>query len=191
MSEKIRLTYVSKMIIIPAMILLAAVIFGSINAGCISDVESKNLSAYLAGFFEQIPKSDKTLLFSSLKKNFTVWFLFSISGAVLPAFLVNVATLLERGFVIGYTSASFCRIYGIKGVLACLSLLPEMVIFVPILVVFSSISLKMSFLSHENKKVFLRKYLFFVFFFLSVFCVVSVFQTFATTIFMSWASKAL
>ncbi len=191
MSEKIKHTCFSKTVIIPMVIILIAALCGSISAGRISEAECDNLSGYLVNFFKDVPGIDKTLLYSSLKKHITVWFMIAVSGCILPAFLLNVATVWERGFVIGYTAAGFCRVYGLKGVTACVALFPEMVFFIPVLAIFSSFSLKMSFLSHENKKVFFGKYIFSVIFFLSVFCGISVFQTFLTTTFMRWISSGM
>lgn len=191
MGDKTQLGSIFKIMTIPLLIILIAVVCGSINAGLTTDAEKEALSGSLVSFFQEVPKGDKVLFLNSLKKHLLVWSFITVSAAFMPAFVINAATLWERGYVIGYTAASFCRIYGIKGIMAEIALLPEMLIFIPILVFFSSISLKMSFLSHDNKKYFLKKYIFFVIICLSVFCVVSVFQTFVTTIFMSGIAKAL
>ncbi|MBR3909432.1 MAG: hypothetical protein IKJ50_06920, partial [Clostridia bacterium] len=47
-----------------------------------------------------------------------------------------------------------------------------------LLVFFSAISLKMSFFRHEQKKIFLKKYIFCILIFLPIFCAVSILQTF-------------
>lgn len=191
MSDKLKFRFITKTTLVPAIILLVAAVCGSISAGRISEEQCGNLSGYLVNFFENVPGVDKGIIYSGLKKQIAVWFFIAVSGWVLPGFLMNVATVCERGFVIGYTSAGFFRVYGLSGIKACAALIPEMLLYIPLLTFFSSISLKMSFLSHENKKNFLGKYVLTALFFLSVFCAVSVFQSFLTTTFMQWISKEM
>lgn len=191
MSDKLKFRFYTKTALVPAIIILIAAVCGSISAGIISEEQCGTLTGYLENFFKDVPGADKGIIYSSLKKQIAVWFFVAVSGWVLPGFLLNVATVCERGFVIGYTTAGFFRVYGLSGIKACAALLPEMLFYIPILTFFSSISLKMSFLSHENKKKFLGKYVLICLFFLSVFCAVSVFQSFFTTTFMRWISKQM
>lgn len=181
----------SKMAVVPLLAILISSVWGAISAGKMSEVQCGDLSGYLTKFFSEVPSSGSTVFFGALKKQLIIWFVITVSGGLLPGFLLNICAVCERSFVIGYTFAGFCRVYGLKGIAACVAMLPEMLLYIPILTVFSSISLKMSFLSHENKKVFLGKYILMSIFFLSVFCAVSVFQSFLTTIFMKWISTIL
>ena len=191
MTETNRFSLVSKITIIPMAAILLGVILGSVSAGKMDITGIKELEGYFDNFFGQVGTGDLNLFLSSFKKYFVVWLLVFSSGLVVPGFLINIFTLCRRGYIIGYTSGCFCRIYGLKGVLACMGLVPEMLIFIPVLAVFSSISLKMSFFAHENKKLFFRKYFLISLIFLSVFCAVSGFQTFLTTTFMSLISRVL
>ena len=191
MSDTGKLTVFSKITLIPLAAILAGVVFGSVGAGRIESADTTELTAYFNNFFGQVPSGNMELFFSSLKKYFVVWVLIFSSGFIIPGSVINIFSVWRRGYIIGYTSGCFCRVYGVKGIIACVGLLPEMLVFIPVLAFFSSISLKMSFFAYENKKLFLKKYLFFSFIFLSVFCVVSCLQTFLTTIFMSIISKLL
>ena len=191
MADGIRAALFSKITLLPIIILVFATIYGSVSAGGIEAEQTAELAGYFHNFFGEVPKGGSGLLLSSAKKYLLVWFLIFLSGPILPGFIINIGTVWERGFAIGYTSACFYGVYGAKGIFACLTLLPEMLVFVPILVFFSSISLKMSFFAHENKKLFLKKYFLFSIFFLTAFCVVSLFQTFLTTTFMRVISRVL
>ena len=176
---------------IPLLAILLGSVFGCMGAVEIESAGVKEIEGYFKNFFGQVSVGGTDLFFSSLKKYLVVWALIFLSGFNIVGFLVNTFSICARGYIIGYTSACLCRIYGFKGILACMGLVPEMLVFIPVLVIFSSISLKMSFFAHENKKNFFRKYFIISLIFLSVFCVVSLFQTFLTTTFMTLISKAL
>ncbi len=189
MGDKIK--YYSKTAVVPLLMIVISSVLGSISAGKMSDARCETLFGYLSNFFADVPTFGSGVFYGTLKKQLIVWGIITVSGWLLPGFLLNIAAVCERSFVIGYTSAGICRVYGIKGVAVCAGLFPEMLLYIPLLAVFSSISLKMSFLSHENKKVFLGKYILMSIFFLSVFCGISLFQSFLTTTFMQWISKLL
>ena len=186
-----KLFSITKYTVITLIIFTAAIICGSIGAGMIAGEEMETLTGYMKGFFDNVPKASVGLALSSLKKYALVWLGVFAAGFVMPGVLLNFYTLGERGYIIGYTIGGFLRVYGAKGILACLSLLPELLFWIPVFVLFSSISLKMSFLRKDGKKIFLKKYILISLIFLSVFCVVSFFQTFLTTTFMAVISSRM
>ncbi len=186
-----RLSLVSKAVFVSSAALFIGVIIGAVGQIRTGLWHTGEIQSYFQNFFGAVPRADKQMLYAALDKYFIVWMLIFASGFFMPGALVNIFAVLKRGYVIGYTSACFYNVYGIKGVLPCLALIPEMFIFVPVLTFFSSISLKMSFFSHETKKLFFKKYLFWSLIFMSVFCMVSLFQTFLTTIFMRIISRLM
>lgn len=181
----------TKYTVISMILFTAAIVCGGIGVGMLVGEEMETLTNYLQGFFESVPKVSAGLAYNSMKKYTLVWVGVFISGFIMPGFLLNVYTLAERGYVIGYTIGGFLRVYGAKGILACCSMLPELLLYIPVFLIFSSISLKMSFFRKENKKNFSRKYILTSLIFLSVFCVVSFLQTFLTTTFMSLISNKM
>ena len=181
----------TKYTIIAIILFTASIIWGSISAGMIAGEEMVTLSDYMKGFFSGVPAVSAGLALNCLKKYCLTWLGLFLSGFVLPGFLLSGYILGERGYVIGYTIGGFLKVYGAKGILACCSLLPELLFYIPVLVLFSSISLKMSFSRKENKNIFLKKYILISLIFLSVFCVVSFFQTFMTTTFMALISHKM
>ncbi|MBP3359447.1 MAG: stage II sporulation protein M [Clostridia bacterium] len=191
MFDNMSYSAVMKAAVIPALFLAAGAVFGSICAGGISGEESAELYGYFSGFFGNVSGADRTVLLSSVRQYGILWLILAVSGCALPGFIPNMLVVSKRGFVTGYTAACFYKIYGYKGAFACISLLPEMLVFLPALIVFSSFSLKMSFLSRENKKNFLKKYILILIIFLSIFCVVSILQSYATTIFMKFISARM
>lgn len=191
MFDNMSYSAVRKAAVIPALFLAAGAVFGSICAGRISGEESAELYGYLSGFFGSVSGADSTVLLSSVKQYGILWLILAVSGCALPGVLPNMLVVSKRGFVTGYTAACFYKIYGYNGVFVCMSLLPEMLVFLPALIVFSSFSLKMSFLNRENKRFFFKKYLLILIIFLSIFCAVSILQSYATTIFMKAVSSKM
>lgn len=186
-----RLVGFTKYTVIALCLFTVAIIFGSVGAGMIDGEKMDTLTDYMQGFFDSVPKVNMGLALNSLKKYCLIWLGVFISGFFLPGFLLNAYIVAERGYVIGYTIGGFFKVYGAKGFLACCSLLPELLFYIPVFVVFSSISLKMSFSRKDDKKNFLKKYIVISLIYLSVFCVVSFFQTFMTTTFMTLISSKM
>ena len=186
-----RLLSFTKYTIIALILFTAAIICGGVGVGMLAGEDLETLTNYMQGFFDSVPKVSAGLALSSMKKYVLLWTIVFVSGFIMPGFILNAYTVAERGYVIGYTIGGFVRVYGAKGIFACCSLLPELLFYIPVFILFSSISLKMSFFKKDNKKIFLRKYVLTSFIFLSVFCVISFLQTFLTTTFMSLISDRM
>ncbi len=167
----------------------AALIFFTIGiflgAVYASGAPGEMLSGYFSSFFGSLGKATPDDIKAVILKNFIIWISIFISASFMPGSLLNVYTVVYRGFVTGYTAACFCVSYGARGMLFCCAMLPEMMLCVPLLVIFSAFSLKMSFSRHEIRKNFLKNFLIISFFSLTIFCVLSLCQAFLTTIFMN------
>ena len=171
-----------KYICVCIIVLTAGVIAGSVYAG-ISGENTDTLVTYFNDVFGNMSMNS-----NSFKSIFIRWTILcaviSVSGTVLPGSIFNISTVGYRGFVTGYTTACFFRAYSLKGIFLGMSLLPEFIISLPVIIIFSSISLKMSFSKYENKKKLFGKYLLVCVIFFAIFCVISIFQAYLTTIFM-------
>ena len=55
-------------------------------------------------------------------------------------FIVTGAVVIRKGFVAGFTAASFIRAYGIRGLLGLLSASPMTVVVMPTLIIYSAIN---------------------------------------------------
>lgn len=185
------LSSVFKISFIPLCVMALAMICGSLSMCGISEAESKELYEYFSAYFLSPVFADRNMVVNSLCKAFILWGVISASGAFLTGILFNQAVVAYKGFLSGYTAAGFCIIYGQKGLVLCCAFLPETVLFFTALAFFSAISLKMSVFRHEQKKIFLKRYIINVLIFLPIFCVVSILQTFLTTIFMNLISCIL
>ena len=190
MSDRTNFLSINKIIIFQMLLLAAGVVAGALGTSSIDESQTSSLQNYFNGFFGGVGP-DNNLIFSSIKKCSAVWLLISSAGFMLPGVLITAAVVLRRGFVTGYTAACFCKIYGLKGALACSALLPESLVFLPAIIIFSSFSLKMSLSTHESKKLSLKNYLICCTVFLAIFCIVALLQTYVTTTFMKITSALL
>lgn len=171
-----------RFVVISVVLFTFGLIFGSIYA---SKASSKELGEYFSSFFS----SEKNISWDNFKlvilKNLIIWSIIAFSSSFAIGSLLNIFILAHRGFVTGYTLASLCKCFGANGMFFCGAMLPEMLLLIPTITFFSAISLKMSFSKHETRKFFLKNFLLILFLTFSIFCVVSLVQTFLTTIFMN------
>ena len=70
-----------------------------------------------------------------------------LMGFLRFGFIVTGAIIVRKGFIIGFTTASFIKFYGAKGMLVMLSTMPTILITIPTLLLFSAVSIKYSCLS--------------------------------------------
>lgn len=76
-------------------------------------------------------------------------------------FIVTGAIIVRKGFIIGFTTASFIKFYGAKGMLVMLSTMPTILITIPTLLLFSAVSIKYSLNSERKSKKIIFSYIFF------------------------------
>ena len=128
---------------------------------------------------------------SSLTSGLITLTIIFLSGFFRFGFLVTGAVILRKGFITGFTTASFLRAYGAKGIMAMLSASPSMLITVPAILIFSAVSILFSRNENKFKKNFIFSYIFFGIFMVAIFCAASFSDGFLTTIFMNWVMPNL
>ena len=114
-----------------------------------------------------------------------------LMGFLRFGFIVTGAIIVRKGFIIGFTTASFIKFYGAKGMLVMLSTMPTILITIPTLLLFSAVSIKYSLNSERKSKKIIFSYIFFMIIIISIFCVASLSEGYLTTTFMSWVSSKL
>ena len=89
-----------------------------------------------------------------------------------------------QGFTSGFTASTLIKIMGWQGFFINLSSLLSVLIFVLNLLFFGTISMNYAAFDLKNDMILKKNYIFFSFFFLTIFCVASFFDGYITTIFM-------
>ena len=152
------------------------------------DSVGAGVTEYLKAVFspEAVHESGAAVFKSSLASNLITLAIIFFAGFFRFGFLVTGAVILRKGFITGFTTASFLRAYGAKGIIAMLSASPSMLITVPAILIFSAVSILFSRNENKFKKIFIFSYIFFGIFMIAIFCAASFSDGFLTTIFMNW-----
>lgn len=101
-------------------------------------------------------------------------------------FIVTGAFIIRKGFITGFTVASFVSAYGARGILGLLAASPMNVITSPLLIMYSAVSVMYSVNKNKFQKKFVLSYIFFTIFVISIFCAVLYAEGVLSTIFMKW-----
>lgn len=164
-----------------------------VTAGCAYLVKSWDsvgnaVTEYLKAVFspDAAHESGIDVFKSSFASNLITVAVIFIAGFFRFGFFVTGAVVIRKGFVTGFTAASFVRAYGAKGIIAMLSASPSMLITVPALMILSAVSIIFSRCENKFQKKFIFSYIFFGIFMIAIFCAASFSDGFLTTIFMNW-----
>lgn len=151
------------------------------------------ISGYLSRFFEGVTenKSSMTVFKTSLTSNLITLGIIFILGFFRLGFIGTGAIIIRRGFITGFTSASFLRAYGARGILIMLSTMPTALIYMPAMLIFSAVSVIFSMQKNKFQKKIIFSYIFFAIFMIAIFCIGSLSEGFLTTTFMKWLSPKL
>lgn len=178
-----------KLLCIIGSIFILAIISGSGYCGIMSGEKSIEMEEYLVSFLNNSSSVNRYNTAIGAIKEFSVMFFVLLISAFFKAGVVfNIAVLAKRGFVLGFTLSSFFKVFGIKGVLAIMAMLPELLLFIPALLLFSSNSTKMAISSTEMRKKFLFFFIIFSFLLGTIFCASGFLNGYITTTFMKYVS---
>lgn len=167
------------------------VLFGGVAAGSIYLVRHmqgyEGLSEYLTEFFKNtLTGMDKYSVFkNALKSNLIILAVIFCAGFFKLGFIVAAACIMRKGFIIGFTSASFISCFGLKGVLVSLSYLPGLLLILPAFWLFCSVSSEFSLKKDRFQKKFIFSYIFFTIVIITIFCAASFLEGYLTTTFMN------
>lgn len=177
-----------------ALILLAiGVTVGSIYLVRVGADSGEGIKTYINNFFSSFAENRNNIevFKNSLTANLVCIGIIFLMGFFRFGFLITGAILVRKGFVMGFTAASFFKYYGIKGMLVMLSNMPTMLITLPALLFFSAASVRFSLIREKNQKNLIFSYIFFLILAISIFCVASFSEGFLTTTFMTWLSPKI
>ena len=145
------------------------------------------ISEYLTTFFkDKVNGIDKYSVFKNvLKSNMIMLGVIFTAGFFKIGFLGVGACILRKGFITGFTAASFIRCFGIKGMVISLSYLPGMLVIIPAFVMFCSVSGSFSLKKDRFQKKIIFSYIFFTILIITIFCVAAFLEGYLTTTFMT------
>ena len=167
-------------------LLVVGVTVGSVYLAKNSGDMAEGIKNYIGSFCTAVSenKNSMTVFKNSLQANLISVGIVFLMGFLRFGFIVTGAIIVRKGFIIGFTTASFIKFYGAKGMLVMLSTMPTLLLF-------SAVSIKYSLNSERKSKKIIFSYIFFMIIIISIFCVASLSEGYLTTTFMSWVSPKL
>ena len=154
---------------------------------------AEGIKNYIGSFCTSVTenKNSMAVFKNSVQSNLLCIGIIFLMGFFRFGFIVTGAIIIRKGFIIGFTTASFVKFYGMKGMLIMLSTMPTILITIPALLLFSAVSIKYSLNPEKKSKKIIFSYIFFLIIIISIFCVASLSEGYLTTTFMSLISPKL
>lgn len=176
-------------LIISLLVLAAGIVIGSVYLMSLENTEG--ISGFLKSYMESISGGvDKFSVFkNAFAHNMLLLLLMFAAGFFKAGFILIGACMVRKGFVMGFTTAAFYRLFGIKGIFMGMAYLPAVLTAIPAILFYAALSGSLS-LSNDKKK-FLFYYIFVTIFIITIFCGSSFLEGYVTTIFMKSASGIL
>jgi len=169
------------------LVIAVAVLFLGVLTGALYMAHSEtdsSLYEYLNNFFETFCADENrfSIFKNALADNLKIVIIITLCGFFKFGTAGVLAVLGIKGFVSGFTTAAFVRYYAMKGLLVPLASLVSSILFIPALVLFSTYAVVFS-LKKKNKND-IGIFLLCALLCFTIFCVVSFFDGYVTTIFM-------
>lgn len=166
-------------------VLVTGVILGSVYLTKAAINSGEGIRSYLEGFVSTGAETDKFMVFKkAVKENAISLAVVFVAGFFRLGIVFTAAAVIRRGFIMGFTTASFIKYYGAKGLLAMAATMPSVLLVMPAFLIFAAVSA--SFSMTDNKKNSLGFYILFTVFILAVFCAAALSEGYLTTSFMQW-----
>lgn len=163
--------------------LTAGIIAGSVYLTKAAVSSGEGIKAYLENFVSTGFQADKFDVFKkAVSENAAALAVVFIAGFFRFGVVLTAAAVIRRGFIIGFTTASFIKYYGAKGLLAMSTTMPSVIIMLPAFLIFASVSAGFSMM--ENRKNSVIFYLLFTIVILAVFLAAAASEGYITTSFM-------
>lgn len=174
-------------------LLVIGVTVGSVYLAKNSVDMAEGIKNYIGSFCTSVTenKNSMTVFKNSVQSNLLCIGIIFLMGFFRFGFIVTGAIIIRKGFIIGFTTASFVKFYGMKGMLIMLSTMPTILITIPALLLLSVVSIKYSLNPEKKSKKIIFSYIFFLIIIISIFCVASLSEGYLTTTFMSLISPKL
>lgn len=181
------------MYVLVTLLLILGVTAGSIYLAHHSANMGEGIREYINAFFASMKENtnNMTVFKNSLASNLICVGIIFVMGFFRLGCVPTGAILVRKGFVMGFTAASFFKFYGAKGMLIMLSTMPAELIAVPALLFFAAVSVNFSLNRDKKQKKLIISYIFFLILIVSIFCVASLAEGFLTTTFMKLISPKI
>ena len=178
--------YMSKWIYIIFGLFCIGITIGAVYCTCLNTSSSLSVNNFLTNFFSSFNADiDKFSSFKNSAFNNLKFFIFIfLSSFVKPGVVFIGGCSILKGFISGFTIASFIKFYKAKGLLIYLCQLPSLLIFIPSFIFFCTYAIVFCINKHNTEKNKVKKFILLSFCCLTIFCITSFIDGYISTIFM-------
>ena len=129
-------------VVLSTLVLLVGVVLGSVYLFKIGADAEEGLKGYMESFAQTaVQGRDSTEIFKrALISNSIMLAVMFVSGFFRFGVLASAAVIARKGFIIGFTAASFMKCYGGMGILIMASQLPALLAAVPAFLFYCAVS---------------------------------------------------
>ncbi len=182
--------YIKKLIYICFLLFAAGVAAGAVYCGFLDDAQNSSISRYLTKYFDGYAKNADyiTIFKGSLWGCFKSFLVIYLCSFVRPGVIGSAGTVILKGFSSGFSTASFVKLYGIKGLLITSTNFLSQMIYIPTLLLLCAASVNLSVNTFRGEKEGRRRFNLLAICCLTIFCVAAVFDALITTTFMKLIS---
>lgn len=173
-------------------VLIAGVVLGSVYLAKMGDDSGESVRGYLESFVQSVAERDCISVFKrALKENMILTAVIFVSGFFRFGAAFTAAAVVRKGFVTGFTSASFIKYYGWKGLLAMSATMPSVIVILPAMLFFAAVSVSFSFSKERRQKKQIILYIACAGLVLLTFLIASLAEGYLTTNLMKWLCPKL
>ena len=185
--------YTKKWVYIMFVLFLGGIILGTCYSIGLRDDGDSSVVNYLNSYFHDLNSGTNNfnVLKNSLASYFKLFIVISASAFFRAGLLFISSSVILRGFILGFTTASFMKYYGIRGLLVASASVPSTVVFVPCLIIFSSVAMVFCINRHNRESKDIKNFILLSICYLTIFCAVSILDAFITTTFMKLFSSII
>jgi len=182
--------YIRKLVYICFLLFVAGIAVGAVYCAFLDDAQNSSVSRYLTQYFGGYAQNVDyiTIFKGSLWGYFKSFLIVFLCSFVRPGVIGSAGVVILKGFSSGFSTASFVKLYGIKGLLITGANFLSQIIFIPTLLLFCAASIDLSINTYRGEKDARRRFNLLAICCLTIFCVAAVFDAFITTTFMKLIS---
>ena len=179
-------SYIKKVSYVVFAFFVAGVILGAVYCVFLDDAQNSSVNRYLSKYFTEYAQNldyievFKCSMWGYLKSFFVIYF----CSFVRVGMIGSVGTVALKGFASGFATASFVKLYGVRGLLITGANFLSQIIYLPALMLLCAASVNMSQNAIYREKEARRRFNLLAICCLTIFCITAVFDAVITTTFM-------
>lgn len=179
-------SYIRRRTYIAFVIFIIGIILGAVYCVTLNAESDNDLNAYLTKYFSSIQANGNQsgILKNSLLGYIKIFVVIYLSSFVRPGIFLTASTVTLKGFTSGFTTASFIKYYGVKGMLIPSASLVSVLLYLPAMLILSASSMSCSVNRYNYEKSRLRSFNVLSICCFTIFCAASFSDAFITTTFM-------